>query len=140
MSSHIQGVDALERRIRAVGDTAEQVQKDWGDEAVKALRSATPRRTGATQDSIQLDRFGPGANETRITGSPVVIFLDVGTKQHTVEGSGLLRWQGRDSIVFRKSATIPRQRGRHFRADAARKALEQVDMPAVCVSKWNGAA
>ncbi len=132
MSVVIQGADALHRRLTALLSVPKRVEHDWAEETVPIMRGYIPRRTGATAGSLR-------ASDQGILGSPVVNFLDAGTRAHDITGSGILKFQTGGGTVFRKKVHKPETRGLNFVGRAAREGLDHTGTDAV-VQTWNGAA
>jgi hypothetical protein len=138
--SKLLGAPELKRRLEAVGRAGEGIGRDWGEEAIRALRGQIPRRSGATQDSLHLE---PAGELYKVVGSPVVDILDSGIpRAYPIEpkAGAVLRWGSAGSPTFRPRAQHPGMRGRHFRGRAARTALEDTKMADRVITNWNEAA
>ena len=129
---NIQGADALHRRLNALLTVPQKVEHDWADKTVPILRGYIPHRTGATAASLKASNEG-------IVGSPVVDFLDAGTRAHDIEGAGILKFEAGGQTLFRKKVHKPQTRGQNFKDPAGRQGLDEVGTDTI-VDTWNGAA
>lgn len=130
------GADALRRRLNALYGVPDQVESAWAEATAPILRGYIPRRTGATAASVRPTDRG-------VVGSPVVDFLDVGTRAHDIEprNASVLKFQprGGGQAIFRPRAHKPQTRGQHFKEPAMRQGFEEAS-GGVIIKTWNGAA
>jgi len=130
----IHGAAALHSRLNALLHVAENVERTWAAATVPIMAGYIPERTGATRASLRATSRG-------IVGSPIVDFLDRGTRAHEeVARSGkVLRFSAGGQTLFRKRVMKPQQRGQDFKDDAMRRGLDRVGNSAI-IATWNGAA
>lgn len=137
----LKGAAELRKRIQAVADSGRGLSRDWAEATVDEMRGRIPVRTGATQDSVRVGRTADDGAE--VVASPVVYFLDSGTREHEIspKAAKVLRWSGSGgSPIFRPAAKIPRQRPRPIRDVSARAAFAKVGSSDRIVQAWNSAA
>lgn len=127
------GADALRARLNALARVPELLEEEWAQATVPIMRGYIPRRTGATAASLRATGQG-------ILGSPVVNFLDAGTRAHDEVAHGqTLKFAKGGTTFFRKRVHKPQTRGQNFKDKAGREGLDQVGNDLI-VKTWNGAA
>lgn len=127
------GADALRARLNALARVPSRLEEEWARETVPIMRGYIRRRTGATAASLHATGQG-------IVGSPVVNFLDAGTRAHEEVAHGkALKFAKGGTTLFRKRVHKPQTRGQEFKAKAAREGLSEVGSDLI-VKTWNDAA
>lgn len=143
------GADALHRRLKALQRVPAQFQKDWAATTVPIMRGYIQVRTGKTRNSLRPTTRG-------IYGSPVVNFLNVGTKAHEeprskftatgrrrrgkAAGTGkVLKFNVGGRTLFRSKIQHPQTRGQFFKVPAMRRGLAKTGTTSI-VRGWNNAA
>jgi len=135
----LQGAAQLHARLAAVRKAPAGVARDWADATVRLARAKVRRRTGATANSIIVQRAGD-------TGAVVVAggaarFLEGGTKRHTIEAAdGVLRFTMNGRPAFRKRVQSRGMRKRPFMRPAAQQAYRDVSPGKRVIEAWNKAA
>jgi hypothetical protein len=136
------GLPQLKKRIQAIAKTGDDLGRDWANATVDEMRGRIPTRTGATRESVRVGHYDERGAE--VVASPVVYFLDSGTREHEVTPkiAKALRWSSGPGgkPVFSRSAKIPRQRPRPLRDVSARAGLEKTASSDRIVRLWNEAA
>lgn len=127
------GARELHNRFSALLRVPGIIEESWAGKAAPRIREDIPQRTGATARSVRPTRQG-------VVGSPVVTFLDRGTRAHVIEPSRkrALKFNARTGTVFSRKAAKPQMRGRNFVEPAAREALDEVGNRIV-IDTWNRA-
>jgi len=130
----IVGASALHSRLNALLHVAENVERTWAAGTVPIIAGYIPENTGATRGSLRATTRG-------IVGSPIVDFLDRGTRAHeeVARNAKVLRFQVGGRTLFRKRVSKPQTRGQDFKDDAMRRGLDRVGDGAI-IATWNGAA
>lgn len=127
------GADAFVRRLNALSRVPSLLEEEWADATVPIMRGYIPRQTGETAASLRSSRQG-------IFGSPVVNFLDSGTRAHEEVAHGqALKWQAGGQTFFRKRIQKPQTRGQNFKTKAGQEGLSKVGKDLI-VRTWNDAA
>ena len=134
----LQGASALRDRLHAIGDIGRPISQRWADSAVRRIQSRIPVKTGQTRRSVHASVSKDGA---QVLGSPVVTFLDRGTKAHdeTPVHKKAIRFQVGGQTVFSKKVHKPATLGKHFEAPAVRDAARDTHMADTLVEAWNRA-
>ena len=133
----LQGASALRSRLHAIGDVGRPISQRWADSAVRRIQSHIPVKTGQTRRSVHASVSKDGA---QILGSPVVTFLDRGTKAHDeMPHKKAIRFTVGTQAIFSKKVHKPATLGKHFEAPAVRDAARDTHMADTLVEAWNRA-
>lgn len=138
--SSVQGAAEFRNRLAALASVGEGIGQDWGDNAVRLLRSRIRHVTGATAASV---RVGEVSNSgATLVGSKVVDYLADGTRAHVEvpRNAQALRFQVGGQTVFSKRVYHPATAGDPKIREAPEEALEAVNFDDRVVNAWNGAA
>jgi hypothetical protein len=136
----LQGAPELRRRLKAIKTVFKPAGRDWADETAQAARSLVRVDTGKTRDSIR--RRNASMKRATVVGRYTVNFIDKGAKAHDIKAKkvGVLKFSAGGQPVFRKKVHKRAQRAYPFKAEAARRGLEKVDIIGDLVELWNRAA
>lgn len=127
------GAGALRARLNALSRVPSLLEEEWAEATVPIMRGYIPVKTGKTRASLRPSGQG-------ILGSPVVDFLDSGTRAHDEVAHGkALKFQVGGNTLFRKRVHKPQTRGQEFKAKAGHEGLDKVGDDLI-VRTWNGAA
>lgn len=90
----VKGLDGLERRLRAIGRTPQELMDDWVPRTIRnAKQNLEPhKKTGTTSRSIQP---GPrGRDEASVQVGGAGLFIENGTRAHEIRPrrARILRW------------------------------------------------
>ena len=133
------GAKQLHKRYDALAHAPDDLAHDWADDVAEELRARIPVKTGATRDSVRVEKVD--REGAQVVASPVVFILDAGAKAHTevpVKAT-VLRW-GTGAPTFRPRVKHPGVRGRRFRQVAADRAFERQHPETLLTRAWNEAA
>lgn len=135
----LQGASELRHRLHAIADIGRPISQRWADSAVRRIQSRIPVKTGQTRRSVHAAASRDGA---RVLGSPVVTFLDRGTRAHDEEPvhKKAIRFQAGGQAIFSKKVHKPATLGKHFEGPAVRDAARDTHMADELVKAWNGAS
>lgn len=151
----LQGKTALQRRLKAIGDTSEllrQVQL----ETIAGAKAKVPRKTGHLARSIIP---GPVSDTHAIVEArtPYAAAVEFGSKPHIIEpkNASVLAWPGSaknrrlsgrarsgtksSDMVFAKKVHHPGTKPQPYLIPAAKAALKKLGVAGV-VERWNRAA
>jgi hypothetical protein len=136
----LQGAPALRRRLRAIKTVFKPAGRDWADETAAIAKTLVPVRTGKTRASIR--RRNASMKRATVVGRYPVNFIDAGAKAHdiTAKKMGTMKFMAGGQPVFRKKVHKQRQAAHPFKAEAARRGLEKVDIIGDLIQLWNRAA
>lgn len=150
MSEAIQGTAALQRRLKAIGETRPLMRALQLSSIAEANR-LVPRKTGNLQRSIHAGLLTDTTAEIK-AGARYAVFVEKGTKPHIIRPKNrkALRWPNSRRLSGRARsgsgfsfATIvhhPGTRAQPFLIPGARAALAKGKLTDVIVAEWNGAA
>jgi hypothetical protein len=151
----IRGLDALERRLRAIsGDQfGVSVTKELAMSTVREAKLLVPRKTGNLGRSIHVGSVTP-TTATIVASANYAAYVELGTRAHDIypKNRRALRFavganrrlSGRPRsgapVVFAKHVHHPGTRAQPFLVPGAKKAVSKAGLMNVVVKRWNDAA
>lgn len=134
------GGPQLQARLRALSQIGQPISEAWGTETIRAMSRTVPVRTGATRRSFRV--ASASSEGATITGNKAAIFVDQGTRDHTIvpNRAETLAFKLGGRTVFSKRVSHPGGKPTHFIQRAGSEGLRRTDMADIAIRKWNGAA
>lgn len=136
----IKGGPDLRARLVSIPAGAPEIVAVWADDAASRMRAAAPNARRPESKKFTTKVAGlRGA----VYGAFWWVFVDRGTKAHTISGSGgknppdTLRFQVAGRTIFSKKVTIPRRGRRPFITKSAQDAFANSGLADVIVKLWN---
>lgn len=140
MAASLKGSPELRRRLKAIKTVFKPAGRDWADATVRHARQLVRVDTGKTRNSIR--RRNASQRKATVVGNYPVNFIDAGAKAHDIrpKKAETLHWTDGGMPVFRKKVHKQRQAAHPFKAKAAQRGLEDVDIIGDLIQLWNRAA
>ena len=140
MAASLKGSPELRRRLKAIKTVFKPAGRDWADATTRHARQLVQVDTGKTRNSIR--RRNASQRKATVVGNYPVNFIDAGAKEHDIRPrkAETLRWVDGGQPVFRKKVHKQRQAAHPFKAKAAQRGLEDVDIIGDLIQLWNRAA
>lgn len=150
----LEGAEGLHRRLGALTMDAGSTKfmRNLGIRTIAEMKRNIPRKTSSTSRTISLGRITQDFAEVR--GSPVVIYLDEGTRQHDIHPvrKKMLRFPAKGAKVtlagraragqphtFAKVVHHPGTRAQPFIKRSVDKALYKSGIRVEIINLWNKA-
>jgi hypothetical protein len=116
------------------------IGRAWGDDAVKIIRSRTPRRTGATAASIRVRNNTQ--TRTTVAAKYTFAFINSDVKAHDIfpRKASRLVFQADGRTIFARKVHKPRTQGLQIAPKGAREALDRNPAASELIDQWNRAA
>lgn len=138
--SNLRGTAEFKARLKAAGQMFKPYGREWTDEYVRVARPMVAVRTGKTRATIR--RRNASAKRATVAAMFTAIFIDAGTKQHTIvpkRARGLYFTDGGEPRFVSK-VDHPGQRAKPFREEAMRRSIKNKPMADRLIREWNSAA
>lgn len=140
MAASLKGSPELRRRLKAIKTVFKPAGRDWADATVGHARRLVRVNTGKTRSSIR--RKNASQKKATVVGNYPVNFIDAGAKEHDIRPrtAKALKFTSGGQTYFRPKVHKQRQPAHPFKAEAARRGLEEVNIMRDLIELWNRAA
>lgn len=150
MPETVQGMDALIRRMKALGET-EPVMRALQLSAIHEAQARVPRKTGALQRSIGPGKLTDTTAEV-VARTSYAVYVEKGTRPHVIvpKRARVLAWGGERRLSgrlrsgasptnFAAKVNHPGTKPKPYLEPGAKEAIHKAGLDEV-VKAWNGAA
>lgn len=149
--SSVQGMDALQRRLKAIGEPR-PAMRALQLSTIHEAQALVPRRTGLLQRRIVPGRLSDteAVIEAR---TPYASAVEHGTRPHVIvpKRARVLAWGGARRLsgrlrtgakpdTFAMRVNHPGSRAKPYLVPGAREAIRKAGIDAIVIDPWNGAA
>lgn len=140
MAASLKGSPELRRRLKAIKTVFKPAGRDWADATTAHAKRLVRVDTGKTRDSIR--RKNASQKKATVVGNYPVNFIDAGAKEHDIRPrtARALKFNNGGMTYFRPKVHKQRQAAHPFKAEAAKRGLEEVDIIGDLIELWNRAA
>lgn len=140
MAASLKGSPELRRRLKAIKTVFKPAGRDWADATTREARRLVQVNTGKTRNSIR--RRNASQKKATVVGNYPVNFIDAGAKEHDIrpKTAKALKFTSGGTTYFRPKVHKQRQAAHPFKAKAAQRGLEDVDIIGDLIQLWNRAA
>jgi hypothetical protein len=155
MAENVIGMRGLQRRLKAIGRTADELLDDWPPRTVRNAKvNFRPHtKTGLTSRSIQTGRRGK--DEATVQAGGAAVFIEHGTRAHPIvpRRARVLAWPasagdrrlsgaartGTTDFIFARRVNHPGTKANPFLVPAGEDALEEFMNQRPVERLWNKA-
>jgi len=140
MTARLIGGPDLRARLASLGSVGPEFAAQWADDTAKRMRTTAPP---SQREASKVFTTKVGRARAAVYGAYWWIFVDRGSKAHTIEGSGgknppeNLKFSLGGRTIFAKSVRHPRTARRPFITHAAQDALGGSRFADLVIQTWN---